>query len=55
MSEQLQVEVPEWRNHRWLGRHLFYANRRKNLQLLKNYNDVHEAWFPTAVGSATWT
>jgi len=50
MSAQPQAEVPWWRNHPWLGRHLFAENRTKNLHLLKDYKDMHVAWFPDGSG-----
>ena len=50
MSGQSQDAVPWWRNHPWLGRHLFEENRRKNLHLLDAYHNMHVAWFPDGSG-----
>lgn len=50
MSAQPNNDVPWWRNHPWLGRHLFHENRTKNLHLLDPYNNMHVAWFPDGSG-----
>ena len=50
MSEPKQDEVPWWRNHPWLGRHLFMENRNKNCDLLLQYEDRYVAWFPDGSG-----
>jgi hypothetical protein len=50
MSAQPQTDVPWWRNHPWLGRHLFQENRAKNLHLLEKYNNIYVAWYPDGSG-----
>ncbi|MFO0841853.1 MAG: hypothetical protein U0797_05555 [Gemmataceae bacterium] len=50
MNEQPVNGVPWWRNHPWLGRHLFHENRTKNLHLLQKYNRMEVAWFPDGSG-----
>jgi hypothetical protein len=50
MSEQSQEGVPWWRNHPWLGGHLFIENRNKNVHLLLAYDKQHVAWFPDGSG-----
>jgi hypothetical protein len=50
MSEPRENGVPWWRNHPWLGRHLFAENRAKNLHLLSGYNRMEVAWFPDGSG-----
>jgi hypothetical protein len=50
MSEQPK-EVPWWRNHPWMGRHLAAENRNKfPLEELAKYNNMHVAWFPDGSG-----
>jgi hypothetical protein len=41
---------PWWRDHPWLGRHLFVENREKNLGLLEKYREMHVAWYPDGSG-----
>jgi len=48
--EKKQDEVPWWRNHPWLGRHLFAENRNKNCELLLPYDNMTVAWFPDGSG-----
>jgi hypothetical protein len=50
MSEQKQDEVPWWRNHPWLGGHLFLENRARNCHLLQQYDNMVVAWFPDGSG-----
>jgi hypothetical protein len=50
MSEPKPDEVPWWRNHPWLGGHLFLENRNKNCHLLLQYQDMYVAWFPDGSG-----
>lgn len=43
--------IPWWRNHPWMGRHLAAENRtRFPLQELAKYNHMHVAWFPDGSG-----
>jgi hypothetical protein len=49
-QEKKPEEVPWWRNHPWLGRHLFMENRNKNCELLLKYDGMHVAWFPDGSG-----
>jgi hypothetical protein len=46
-----QQDIPWWRNHPWLGRHLFRENRENfpREELLK-YHNKHVAWFPDGSG-----
>jgi hypothetical protein len=50
MTKQTE-DVPWWRNHPWLGRHLAIENRNNfpPEELLK-YNHKHVAWFPDGSG-----
>jgi hypothetical protein len=51
MSDAQENGVPWWRNHPWLGRHLFWENRNKvPLEVLEKYNHMHVAWFPDGSG-----
>ena len=50
MSGASENGVPWWRNHPWLGRHLFVENRTKNLHLLREYDQMEVAWFPDGSG-----
>lgn len=43
-------EVPWWRNHPWLGGHLFHENRNKNLELLEQFEKKWVAWYPDGSG-----
>src|SRR5262249_48482005 len=48
---QQQQDVPWWRNHPWMGRHLFRENRNKvPLEELAKYFNKHVAWFPDGSG-----
>jgi hypothetical protein len=48
---QQQQEVPWWRNHPWMGRHLFTENRSKvPYEELAKYFNKHVAWFPDGSG-----
>jgi hypothetical protein len=49
-QEKKPEEVPWWRNHPWLGRHLFAENRFKNSELLWKHEGMHVAWFPDGSG-----
>lgn len=50
MNPQPQ-DLPWWRKHPWLGRHLFRDNRDKFPQEeLAKYNNKHVAWFPDGSG-----
>ena len=51
MSEPKQDEVPWWRNHPWMGHHVFAENRNKfpAKELLK-YNRQYVAWLPDGSG-----
>src|SRR5262245_30878234 len=49
-AETKQGNVPWWRNHPWLGRHLFAENRNKNCHLLLPYDNMTVAWFPDGSG-----
>ncbi len=50
MSEQ-ENGVPWWRNHPWLGGHLFTENRTKHLEeVFRKYNRQYVAWFPDGSG-----
>ena len=50
MNTPLQ-DVPWWRNHPWMGRHLYWENRNKfPLEELLKYNNKHVAWFPDGSG-----
>jgi hypothetical protein len=50
MSEQSQNDVPWWRNHPWLGGHLWAENRNKNSHLLLQHDGKIVAWFPDGSG-----
>jgi hypothetical protein len=51
MSEQPDNGVPWWRNHPWLGAHLWNDNRSKYpVEELRKYNNMHVAWFPDGSG-----
>lgn len=50
MSETKSDGRPWWRDHPWLGRHLFDENRTKNLHLLDQYMNQCVAWYPDGSG-----
>jgi len=50
VSDQPPDGVPWWRNHPWLGRHLFAENREKNRHLLDKYREMYVAWYPDGSG-----
>jgi hypothetical protein len=50
MNPQPQ-DIPWWRHHPWMGRHLFAENRNRfPLEELLKYNNMHVAWFPDGSG-----
>jgi hypothetical protein len=50
MSEQKNGELPWWRNHPWLGGHLYAENRNRNAHLTRPYEGMVVAWFPDGSG-----
>jgi hypothetical protein len=51
MSAETKAEIPWWRNHPWLGRHLFRERRdRYTYDDLAQYAGQTVAWFPDGSG-----
>jgi hypothetical protein len=53
MSAETKAEIPWWRNHPWLGRHLFRERRdRYTYDELAPYIGQVIAWYPDGSGIA---
>jgi hypothetical protein len=51
VTTQSQDSMPGWRNHPWLGGHLFPENRNKfPVEELLKYNRQYVAWLPDGSG-----
>src|SRR3954468_23428470 len=49
-AQQKQDEVPWWRNHPWMGHHVFVENSNKNCEMLLQYEGKWVAWLPDGSG-----